>query len=168
MKAIARGAEATVYESKDVVIKDREKKRYRIEEIDSALRKSRTRSEFNILKKCVSFGINVPQPIKISEDGYVSDPTVAAEEGAAADIINRGGVLTRGLPGLLEQLRAAGMPDEELFGSVGVDHRRRHGTHGNRGCPYDSIYNLDATGNTDDRDGLALAQPKFDEAAALT
>ncbi len=70
MKAIARGAEATVYESKDVVIKDREKKRYRIEEIDSALRKSRTRSEFNILKKCVSFGINVPQPIKISEDGY--------------------------------------------------------------------------------------------------
>lgn len=70
MKIMARGSEAVLYESGDTVIKDREKKRYRIEELDNSLRKSRTRSEFNILKRCSAEGLSVPKPIKVSEEGY--------------------------------------------------------------------------------------------------
>ena len=69
MKEIARGAEAILYEDGDTVVKYREKKGYRIDEIDSPLRKSRTKREFSILKRCAYAGISVPKPIKISKEG---------------------------------------------------------------------------------------------------
>ena len=69
MKEIARGAEAILYEDGDTVVKYREKKGYRIDKIDSPLRKSRTKREFSILKRCVYAGISVPKPIKISKEG---------------------------------------------------------------------------------------------------
>jgi len=43
MKKIAQGAEAVLYVDGDTVIKDRTSKSYRISEIDTKLRKSRTR-----------------------------------------------------------------------------------------------------------------------------
>ncbi len=69
MKVLARGAEAIIYESGEEVIKYREKKSYRIPEIDAPLRKSRTKIEFSILKKCFQSGLNVPAPIKVSKEG---------------------------------------------------------------------------------------------------
>jgi len=43
MKKIAQGAEAIIYEDKARIVKFRKKKRYRLPELDSFLRKSRTR-----------------------------------------------------------------------------------------------------------------------------
>jgi Kae1-associated kinase Bud32 len=69
MKIIARGAEAVIYENGDEIIKYREKKGYRIQEIDIPLRKARTKIEFTILKKCLQVRLNTPKPIKISKEG---------------------------------------------------------------------------------------------------
>ena len=51
MKELTSGAEATIFLDKNQIIKKRVKKNYRIEEIDSVLRKSRTRREAKILEK---------------------------------------------------------------------------------------------------------------------
>ncbi len=69
MKIIAHGAEAIIYEDRNEIIKYREKKGYRIDEIDSDLRKSRTKREFTILKRCAKNGMHVPKPINISDNG---------------------------------------------------------------------------------------------------
>ncbi|MCL4400688.1 MAG: Kae1-associated serine/threonine protein kinase [Candidatus Parvarchaeota archaeon] len=69
MKIIAHGAEAIIYEDRNEIIKYREKKGYRIDEIDSDLRKSRTKREFTILKRCAENGMHVPKPINISDNG---------------------------------------------------------------------------------------------------
>ncbi len=69
MKIIARGAEATLFEENGAVIKYRKRKGYRLKEIDEALRYSRTRREFNALRRCHEAGVRVPIPIKISEGG---------------------------------------------------------------------------------------------------
>lgn len=45
MKLIAQGAEGKIYKTDDRIIKERIKKNYRISEIDSKLRKERTRAE---------------------------------------------------------------------------------------------------------------------------
>ncbi len=68
MRIIARGAEAIIYERGDTIIKFREKKGYRIPEIDALLRTSRTRYEFKILQTCARAGLRVPLPIKIAGD----------------------------------------------------------------------------------------------------
>jgi len=60
-KKIAQGAEAVIYEKGDNIIKDRIKKKYRINEIDNLLRKQRTKRESKILKKSP---INSPKLIK--------------------------------------------------------------------------------------------------------
>jgi TP53 regulating kinase-like protein len=69
MKIIARGAEATIYDNKDIVIKYRKRKGYRLKEIDETLRYSRTQREFNALKRCHDAGVRVPIPMRISDDG---------------------------------------------------------------------------------------------------
>ena len=51
MKELCMGAEAKIFLDKDRIIKKRLRKDYRIEEIDSALRKTRTRTEAKILEK---------------------------------------------------------------------------------------------------------------------
>lgn len=69
MNIIARGAEAIIYGDGSEIIKYREKKDYRIPDIDLPLRKSRTKQEFSILKRCTEHGLNVPKPIKTSKEG---------------------------------------------------------------------------------------------------
>jgi len=59
-KLIAQGAEARLYQKDKILIKDRIKKSYRIEEIDNNLRKSRTRRESKVLKKLEI--LNFPSP----------------------------------------------------------------------------------------------------------
>jgi len=63
MKKIGSGAEAVVYKDKNQVIKIRPKKGYRISEIDSELRKFRTRREAKVIEK-----LPVPGPKLIDCD----------------------------------------------------------------------------------------------------
>lgn len=65
MKKIAQGAEAVLYKKGKYLIKERIKKNYRIEEIDSSLRKSRTRKEVKLLKKLDGV---IPVPLVNSVD----------------------------------------------------------------------------------------------------
>lgn len=67
MKIIEIGSEATVFENKGIIIKRRDRKKYRIKEIDDKLRSRRTRSEFRIMERLYSAGIRVPQPLKLDE-----------------------------------------------------------------------------------------------------
>lgn len=63
-KLLFQGAEAKIFldSKKDIVIKDRIKKSYRIKEIDERIRKLRTRSETKLLEKASKI-INCPKPI---------------------------------------------------------------------------------------------------------
>tara|TARA_Y100000310_G_C20506870_1_gene726843 strand:- start:133 stop:720 length:588 start_codon:yes stop_codon:yes gene_type:complete len=51
MKQIQQGAEATIYQDKDKIIKERTKKSYRLPILDIKLRKSRTKAEAKIINK---------------------------------------------------------------------------------------------------------------------
>ena len=64
---IGEGAEAVIYLEKDIVIKDRVPKKYRIPEIDNKLRTSRTKRELKILDKLKKLGVNVPELIPPSD-----------------------------------------------------------------------------------------------------
>lgn len=66
MKLIKQGAEAKLWKDNDILIKERIKKNYRIDEIDKRLRKSRTRKEARLLQKANM--INVPNVISVNED----------------------------------------------------------------------------------------------------
>jgi len=66
MKIIARGAESIIYIEKENIVKERIKKIYRLNEIDSKLRKYRTRSETKLLEKSASL-IDVPKVINFSD-----------------------------------------------------------------------------------------------------
>ena len=64
MKTIYQGAESTIYLTNSNTIKKiRNKKSYRIEEIDSKLIKSRTKREINLLTKAKQLDISVPNII---------------------------------------------------------------------------------------------------------
>ncbi|MCL4391134.1 MAG: Kae1-associated serine/threonine protein kinase [Candidatus Parvarchaeota archaeon] len=67
MKTIAVGSEAVVYENNGLIIKRRVKKGYRIREIDSNLRRKRSRAEFRTIKELYEKGISVPRPVKYAE-----------------------------------------------------------------------------------------------------
>ena len=67
MKKIAQGAEAKLYLTDSKIIKYRFKKEYRIKEIDSRLRKSRTKREAKIFDKLSAIGF--PAPKLIESDG---------------------------------------------------------------------------------------------------
>jgi len=74
MKMIKQGAEAKLFLSKlddqDVVIKDRIKKNYRIEQIDKKIRKSRTSQESNLLSEARRVGVSTPIVFEIDKDGH--------------------------------------------------------------------------------------------------
>mgnify|MGYP001607177659 CR=1 FL=1 len=61
MQLIARGAEAVIYLKDGKLVKERVKKGYRLEEIDEALRKRRTRSEAKLLREARRAGADTPQ-----------------------------------------------------------------------------------------------------------
>jgi TP53 regulating kinase-like protein len=65
-KIIAQGAEAKLIQKKDILVKDRIKKGYRHQKIDSVLRKRRTRSEARIISK-VGLIIDVPKIRKVQD-----------------------------------------------------------------------------------------------------
>jgi TP53 regulating kinase-like protein len=68
MKKIAQGAEAILYRDNSTLIKDRIKKNYRVPELDSSLRKKRTRFESKLMIEARRQGVNVPQIIEIDEE----------------------------------------------------------------------------------------------------
>ncbi len=67
MKLIKQGAEAKLYLDKNILIKERIKKNYRIEEIDLEKRKYPTRRESNLIERASKININVPKIIKTDE-----------------------------------------------------------------------------------------------------
>jgi len=62
-KIIQQGAEAIIYLDKNIITKDRIKKKYRIKEIDDKIRKSRTKKENKLLEKASKI-INAPKPLE--------------------------------------------------------------------------------------------------------
>lgn len=74
MKMIKQGAEAKLFLSKlddqDVVIKDRIKKNYRIEQIDKKIRKSRTSQESNLLSQARRAGVSTPIVFEIDKEDH--------------------------------------------------------------------------------------------------
>ena len=67
-KIIGRGAEAILYlNDNGVLVKNRIKKNYRIEEIDTILRRLRTRHEARILTRAKRVGVNTPSVIDVRE-----------------------------------------------------------------------------------------------------
>lgn len=71
MELIKKGAEADLYlvhlEGKKVLVKERIRKSYRIEEIDRRIRKQRTQKEVKIMNSARKLGIKVPQIIKVED-----------------------------------------------------------------------------------------------------
>lgn len=70
-KEFSSGAEAVIFVKGDDVKKLRQKKSYRIAEIDSDLRKKRTRSEVRILERLRKGGIPVPAVREVSSEEFV-------------------------------------------------------------------------------------------------
>lgn len=68
LELIAKGAEANLYLEGDKLIKHRIKKGYRIKEIDTKLRKSRTQREARLLENSRRKGIPVPRVYKVDLD----------------------------------------------------------------------------------------------------
>jgi len=63
-RKLSKGAEAIIYSTKNNIIKDRIKKNYRINEIDSRLRKFRTKRESKILERLNDLNFPAPKLIK--------------------------------------------------------------------------------------------------------
>jgi len=61
MNIVARGAEAVIYQEGDKIIKLRKRKHYRLPELDSALRKSRTKREAKIFDRLQQAGLAIPK-----------------------------------------------------------------------------------------------------------
>lgn len=61
MKIISQGAEAVIYRDGESVIKERISKEYRLNEIDTYLRKLRTKREAKVIDKLNSLGICAPK-----------------------------------------------------------------------------------------------------------
>ena len=71
MKLIAQGAEAKLYKDRDLLIKYRAPKEYRIQEIDGRLRKSRTRREARILQKLAGLDFPSPRLVEFNDERIV-------------------------------------------------------------------------------------------------
>jgi len=63
---IKQGAEAKLFLEKDVIIKERIKKNYRISQIDEKIRKSRTRQESTLLSEARRAGVFTPNIFDVS------------------------------------------------------------------------------------------------------
>jgi Kae1-associated kinase Bud32 len=71
MQIIKRGAEAILYldefEEQKVLVKERIKKKYRIDQIDQVLRKERTRKEVRLLTEARKIGVATPKIFHVDE-----------------------------------------------------------------------------------------------------
>ena len=96
-KRIGDGAEAVILLDRGVVIKDRVSKRYRLGEIDSRLRKARTRQEASILLKLQALGFQSPRVLEMDDRGmllrmeYVEGPQLKSvlDDSPQLDILAR-------------------------------------------------------------------------------
>jgi len=72
MEILYQGAESIIYldlfEGKKVLVKERIKKKYRIDEIDEELRKTRTRKEVKLLTEARKCGVSTPQIVNVDEN----------------------------------------------------------------------------------------------------
>lgn len=68
MKLIGRGAEAEIYEDKGSVVKRRVEKNYRIKEIDTPIRRFRTKREGKVIDKLRAIGVSVPSVENVDVD----------------------------------------------------------------------------------------------------
>lgn len=77
MKEIARGAEAVLYlgerDGSRVLVKDRIRKGYRLDELDTRIRRLRTRHEDSLLDRARRAGVHVPCVMDSSEDKIVME-----------------------------------------------------------------------------------------------
>jgi TP53 regulating kinase-like protein len=71
MEKIAEGAEAVLYKVDGKIIKKRIQKSYRIADLDTKLRKYRTRFEAKILRKLARAGVAVPNVLSVDEKGAI-------------------------------------------------------------------------------------------------
>ncbi|MEK6927497.1 MAG: KEOPS complex kinase/ATPase Bud32 [Nanoarchaeota archaeon] len=67
MKQIAQGAEAIILEDKNIILKKRIPKSYRIPQLDIKLRKSRTKKECKLLEKSFSL---IPVPKVLNQEEF--------------------------------------------------------------------------------------------------
>lgn len=71
MEKIGEGAEATIYlqtiYGKEIVVKSRKPKDYRIKELDNRIRRQRTKKEAKLMKKASDSGISVPKVIAVGQ-----------------------------------------------------------------------------------------------------
>ncbi len=72
MKLIAQGAESKIFLDKGSLVKKRFPKTYRIKEIDSRLRKSRTNREAKVLDKLQKINFPVPRLISNNEKNTIT------------------------------------------------------------------------------------------------
>lgn len=81
MKLIQQGAEAKIFldENKNVIIKDRISKSYRISELDKKIIKQRTKAETKLLEKANKI-INSPFPEKSKENNKIIMPYIKGEK----------------------------------------------------------------------------------------
>jgi Kae1-associated kinase Bud32 len=70
MKTLNRGAEAVLYLKDGKLVKERIKKGYRLPEIDTRLRKLRTRKEAKLLSDASRAGVPVPSVSSVDEYSY--------------------------------------------------------------------------------------------------
>jgi Kae1-associated kinase Bud32 len=74
MQILRQGAEAILYldkfEGYDVLVKERNKKTYRIDQIDDKLRKARTKEEVRLLAEAKKFNVPVPKILHVDYENY--------------------------------------------------------------------------------------------------
>ena len=74
---LSRGAEAVIYldtrDGREVIVKDRIKKGYRIPEIDSLIRKQRTKTEERLLGRASRAGVKAPGVMESSDSRIVME-----------------------------------------------------------------------------------------------
>lgn len=74
MKILKQGAEAIIYideiDGQSVLVKERIKKRYRLEQIDRKLRSTRTRQEIKLMSEARGHGVLTPRIISSDESSY--------------------------------------------------------------------------------------------------
>ena len=72
MDVFSQGAEALIYSTRlygrEILIKFRAPKRYRIRELDEVIRASRTRSEAKLMVKAAQLGVSVPRVAAVGEN----------------------------------------------------------------------------------------------------
>ena len=74
-KIIAQGAEAIITLEKNLILKNRIKKSYRISELDDKIRKQRTKKEIKLLTKAAEI-INSPLPIETKDFDKIQMPYI--------------------------------------------------------------------------------------------